>query len=179
MANYCYNCLLLTGGAEKVEAAKQLFLKIEADQEAKYTFYLPDFITASNSHMWDVQPEGEHIRFQTIGLPNLEALQQIADHFEVGFVNHYEEPNGYIYGEATYDGGLLSDISLNPADLAVYHFDQRKGKFIYGDKDFEWEADVIKAIFENKKQIILDRIARLSALYSGQDEDILFPKGLP
>jgi hypothetical protein len=85
-----YNCLLLTGDSEKVAAAFLMFREMAEDQIPNEPIYLPEFVATQNNCIWNIAFDGQRICFQTRLLLNLDALQQIADHFRLGFINQYQ-----------------------------------------------------------------------------------------
>jgi hypothetical protein len=174
MDSYCYNRLLLTGDTEKVEAAKQLFIEIEENQAAKNTYHLPEYVTTEHCLMWDICQKDDELLFKSQWAPTIEALQQIADHFQIGFVNRYEEMHSYVYGEATYEPNFLSDIRLSPTDFAAYQYDQQQHVFIYENIAYKQERDILDLLVERMKKFVLDRFARLAAIAPSYDRAILF-----
>ncbi|MDP9079952.1 MAG: hypothetical protein M3O71_21205 [Bacteroidota bacterium] len=86
-------------------------------------------------------------------VPNLQGLKQIADHFQLGFVNYYDELANGIFGEAIYTKGNLLDICLDPADFQAYSFDPATRLFTYEGQTYENETPILKKCWWRKKPI--------------------------
>jgi hypothetical protein len=173
MANHCYNRLSLTGDPQRVEAATQLFKDIQQSQEIKNTFHRPEFIKGEDNKMWDITFGEDNIFFKSDNGPILGALYQIAVHFDIGFINRYQDLQNFVYGETYYQNGPLSGLALSATDFAAYQYDQKNKVFIFDGKTFEREGDLITLLFESKKKNILDKLNRLEMFIPHNDEEIL------
>jgi hypothetical protein len=119
MANWCYNHVAFTGSAEALDGIRALFTEILTKQEQDHEWFLPPYVTAENSHMLDIDIGEKGIEYSTRWTPNLEAVIQIAEHFNAGFTHRYDEPMNFVIGEATFRHGMYEHVSLDPADAGI------------------------------------------------------------
>jgi len=151
MANMCSNVVVFTGDPAAVENVKALFKEIEQKQNETGKWHLPPYVTANFSHMQDISMDNEKINYETRWYPNLQGLVQIADHFQLDFVNHYDEVANGVFGEASYTKGTLLDICLDPADFQAYDFDPATRLFTYNGQTYENETPIFEKMIEEKK----------------------------
>jgi len=151
MENWCDNTVRFTGEPTIVTTINKLFSKMEKDQE-KGCFQLPRFITAENRLMTDLSVQPDYIYYRTRCEPNLQALQQIADHFNAGFVNRYAEPGTYLWGQATYANAQAENIDLDRDDLKQFSYDSELACYHYNGKTYDDNFDVLTDMLDDKIQ---------------------------
>ncbi|MCQ6958773.1 hypothetical protein [Mucilaginibacter aquariorum] len=149
MANWCHNCVRLTGEPENIAAVNAFFKAIEHQQE-QGNYELPDFITAKNKGMFEIWFRDEHIHFRSAWSPPINALIEIADHFETGFINKYEEPGMFVYGKAYYHEGELDGVSLTRADAEQIGYDEEREVFLFEGKEFDNDEVIIYSLYAKK-----------------------------
>ncbi|MGZ3943319.1 MAG: DUF1281 family ferredoxin-like fold protein [Mucilaginibacter sp.] len=113
MTNYVSNSVQFIGAPAKVAEVRELFLQIEAKQQASNLYHLPDFVTGDHGHMTEIETDGDWLRYITESVPNLKALLEIARHYELDFAAEYEETNEGLYGEAVFTNNQLRVANLN------------------------------------------------------------------
>lgn len=158
MANHCFNVVSFIGREETVEAIKSLFKELEERQVRDETYYLPDYVTAERSYMFDISIDGDNIMFETRWVPNIEALQQIADHYKVGFTSEYEERGNMIFGRTTYENGRLTEVDLEPVDFKSYDYNEDEETFTYEGEIYAHEEEVLELLLKKKSGPVIPRI---------------------
>lgn len=156
MANWCQNSVRFTGETEAVEAAHALFKEL-AENEEHDKFDLPGFITVETSIIAGIWIKDDTINYKTRWAPNLQALQQIAEHFGAGFVNRYSERGMGIFGEAIYERGLGQDIRLDHKHLEQISYDEALGQYKYNDRSYESEEELLDEILDAEISRIKNR----------------------
>jgi len=161
MANWCDNYVRFTGDRETFTAVRELFLQLEKDNE-KPSCDLPKFITAENRVIIDISVQPDFIYYRTRWQPNLQALQQIADHFGAGFTNRYCEPATCLWGEARYTNGHGENIRLEPQDLRRCSYNCERACYYYKDKSYQDDEDLFNEMLDDKLQQIrtINQISR-------------------
>ena len=149
MANWCHNCVRLSGEQEKISAVTAFFKTIEQQQE-QGNYDLPDFITAKHTSIVEIWFRDEHIHFRSAWSPPINALIEIADHFGTGFINKYEEPGMFVYGKAYYHEGKLDGISLTRADAQQIGYDEKREVFLFEGKEFDNDEVIIYSLYAKK-----------------------------
>jgi Ferredoxin-like domain in Api92-like protein len=152
MANMCENSIVFTGNPAAVENVKALFKEIEEKQNETGKWHLPPYVTANFSHMQDISIDQEKINYETRWYPNFEGLIQIADHYQLDFVNNYNELANGLFGEATYKNSVFNDIRLEPEDFQAYQYDKEIGLFVYDGKNYSFEWPIFEKLLERRKE---------------------------
>ncbi|HZY39758.1 MAG TPA: hypothetical protein VFE53_24050 [Mucilaginibacter sp.] len=129
MADWCNNHIVFSGDAARVENVRALFREIQEKQDRDEKLWLPPFVTAERSYMIAINVTDETIYFRSRWVPNIDALVQIANQYGLDFVNRYDEINTGVFGEASYTGGVLSNINLDDNDLKDSHFENDRSIF--------------------------------------------------
>jgi hypothetical protein len=144
----CLNVVSFIGSEETVDAIKSLFKELEERQVKDETYYLPGYFTAERSYMFDISIDGDNIMFETRWVPNIEALQQIADHYKVGFTSEYEERGNMIFGRTTYENGRLTEFDLEPEDFKSYDYNEDEGTFTHEGEIYTHEEEVLELLLK-------------------------------
>jgi hypothetical protein len=150
MANWCYNEVRFSGDQAKVEAVHQMLREMEDRQTNSHEWHMPDFITVENSHFFDIGIADDVVSYRTRWVPNLLALVQIADHFDLGFNAKYEETAMLIYGEGQYDNGVAHDYRLTHEDLMQCTYDQESGLYDFNGQKFECQEEIFAPLLQAK-----------------------------
>lgn len=145
MANWCKNTVLFSGESSRVEAVLELFKEIEKQQNNTKQWHLPEFVTAPNSFMLDIQIDNQQISYHTMWMPNLDALREIADHFMVEFTSRFEETGMRISGIALYHDGILNEMQNEKHPEASYELDPKRQAYVVGGIPLDIKKDVTEA----------------------------------
>lgn len=151
MANWCFNNVVFSGDASSVENVSALFREIREKQDRDEKVWLPPFVTAERSYMIDIEVADEKVYYRSRWVPNIDALVQIANQYNVSFVNGYDELDTYLFGEASYNNKLLSNTRLDKGDLRSYHYDLEKGMYIHDGQGYDDEWPIYEKLLEQKK----------------------------
>ncbi len=155
MANMCENSVVFTGNPAAVENVKALFKEIDEKQNETRKWHLPSCVTANFSHMQHISIDMEKINYETRWYPNFEGLIQIADHYQLDFVNNYNELDNGLFGEAGYKKGVFTDIRLEPEDFRSYPYDKDIGLFVYERKNYSFGWSIFEKRLEQRKEAMV------------------------
>ena len=92
MANYVSNSVQFIGERARVAEVRELFLQIKEKQQVSNQYHLPDFVSDERGHMLDIAASGEWLNYETRWAPNLNLLQEVARHYELGFIAATKNP---------------------------------------------------------------------------------------
>lgn len=151
MANWCYNVVQFSGDEQKIKEIDALFNEMSEREKQAREGQLPPFVEADTGYMFDIYVQDGYISYETKWVPNTAVLVQIADHFQTGFIHEYQEPSMYIYGEATYQEGELSDVSLDDEDINRFHYEDDIG-YVYEGETYESDMEIMELLLEKKKE---------------------------
>lgn len=151
MANWCYNTVQFSADDQKMEEIKSLFNAMAKLEEETLRGQLPTFVTSEDGYLFDIRVEEGTIYYATKWVPNTGILTQIADHFQTGFVQEYWESGMWIYGEANYDQGVLTNTSLDAMDFELFEYDERDG-YQFEGQSYETEMEIMELLLERKKE---------------------------
>jgi hypothetical protein len=113
MANYCSNSVRFIGGENSLEEIRQLFDDIDKKQMRSNRFHIPDFVKGGTGYIEDIAVGPEWISYETHWVPNLEVLNDIADHYGVDYIAWYQEPMAGLYGEAVRTAGETQLVNID------------------------------------------------------------------
>lgn len=113
MANYCSNSVRFLGRATAIDQIKAVFEHIENQQQRTNRYHLPDFVQAGMGYMEDIATGPDWISYETRSVPNLEVLDDIADHYQVDYIAWYAEPMAGLYGEAVRTAGETQFVNID------------------------------------------------------------------
>jgi len=129
MANYCSNSVRFIGNENSVEDIRLLFDDIDKKQMRSNRYHMPDFVKGGTGYMEDIAVGPGWISYETRMVPNLEVLDDIADHYGVDYIAWYQEPMAGLYGEAVRTAGETQFVNIdtytqkgrgnNPAFIAL------------------------------------------------------------
>lgn len=151
MANWCNNIVQFTADPEKLESIEQLFKAMSFMEQQLQHGQLPPFIRSDSGYLFNIYTEGGTIYYDTKWVPNTDILVQLADQFGVGFVHDYSELAMGIFGQATYQQGILTDISLDQEDFTRFEYDHDQEMYTYEGSSFESEIEIMELLLERKK----------------------------
>lgn len=152
MANWCFNTVNFQGEADQTEKIQGLFYDMQAQFIMHDKGQLPAFIQKETDYFFDMTITDNVLTYVTKWTPNLETMVQIADHFGVGFVFHYEETANGIYGEAVYKDGILQDVFLEIADFAKYTYDEEQERYWFEGESYADNIEILEILLERRKQ---------------------------
>jgi len=151
MANWCSNSVVFTGDEQKCKAIYDLFGDMEARQRQTGHYQLPDFAKDDKGVMSDIVIHDRGVSFETRWVPNLKLLMEIADFYDSGFVSKFNEMQTGVLGEARYEQGTLTLVSLDEEDYKAVRYDFTRQGYPLGERFFEEEGDLLDYILEQKK----------------------------
>lgn len=154
MANWCSNTIVFEGNEETIQQIQQLFQTMKEKEEQTERGQLPDFITDENGGYffnlyWNEGDIGM-FQYETKWSPNIEIVQKIAEYYQVGFVQDYEEISNLVYGRATFSDKLLTDIYLEDEDFEQYEFDEETDIYHFEDEEYESDSEILETLLERK-----------------------------
>lgn len=153
MANWCNNTVVFEGKPKAIEQVQKLFKAMAEKEEREKMGQLPDFTTIHKGYFFDIQCDDDEtsvFQFQTKWSPNLEIVQEIAEHHKVDFIQDYEELGWVVYGRATYADGILTNVYLNDEAFEAYSYDEETDTYHFERKTYESEYEILETLLERK-----------------------------
>lgn len=150
MPNWCDNIVMFTGEPRKLKELEQLFHHMAVREKETRLGQLPPFIQSRDGYFFDIRLEEGTLYYDTRWSPNTGVLVQIADQFQTGFVHMYSEFAMGIFGEATYEQGILADARLDPEDLYCFDYDE-SGVYLFEGQSYETDMEILELLLERKK----------------------------
>ncbi len=152
MPNWCRNIVQFTGEPQKLDELNQLFETMAEKERQTNHAQLPSFIQSERGHLFEVYVDSGTLYYDTRWSPNTAILMEIADHYHVDFIHQYSEPGMGIFGEATYEAGILKNIYLDCEDLILYGYDEEKDCYVFEGSLFENDIEILETLLERKKE---------------------------
>ena len=154
MANWCSNMVVFEGNPEAIEQIQQLFQTMKGRGEKEEQGQLPDFVPNTNGGYffniyWNDGDKGIY-QYETKWSPNIEVLKTIAEQYQIGLIQNYEEMGNLVYGRATFSDKLLTDIYLEDEDFGNYQFDQETDTYHFEGKDYDSDCEILETLLERK-----------------------------
>ena len=154
MANWCSNMVVFEGNPEAIEQIQQLFQTMKGREEKEEQGQLPDFVPNTNGGYffniyWNDGDKGIY-QYETKWSPNIEVLKTIAEQYQIGLIQNYEEMGNLVYGRATFSDKLLTDIYLEDEDFEKYQFDQETDTYHFEGKKYDSEWEILETLLEQK-----------------------------
>ena len=154
MANWCSNMVVFEGNPEAIEQIQQLFQTMKGREEKEEQGQLPDFVPNTNGGYffniyWNDGDKGIY-QYETKWSPNIEVLKTIAEQYQIGLIQNYEEMGNLVYGRATFSDKLLTDIYLEDEDFGNYQFDQETDTYHFDGKDYDSDCEILETLLERK-----------------------------
>ena len=154
MANWCSNMVVFEGNPEAIEQIQQLFQTMKGREEKEEQGQLPDFVPNTNGGYffniyWNDGDKGIY-QYETKWSPNREVLKTIAEQYQIGLIQNYEEMGNLVYGRATFSDKLLTDIYLEDEDFGNYQFDQETDTYHFEGKDYDSDCEILETLLERK-----------------------------
>ena len=154
MANWCSNMVVFEGNPEAIEQIQQLFQTMKGREEKEEQGQLPDFVPNTNGGYffniyWNDGDKGIY-QYETKWSPNIEVLKTIAEQYQIGLIQNYEEMGNLVYGRATFSDKLLTDIYLEDEDFGNYQFDQETDTYHFEGKDYDSDCETLESLLERK-----------------------------
>ena len=153
MANMCSNAVAFQGKPETIKKIQKLFERMAEKEIEQQLGQLPDFTTIYTGYFFDIywnEDGAGEFQYQTRWSPNLEILEQIADHYKVNFVVNYEESGNLVYGRAIYESGELTDIYLESEDFDTYKFDEDTDTYHFEGETYESDCEILETLLERR-----------------------------
>ncbi len=154
MANWCSNTVVFEGEPKAIEQIQQLFQTMKGREEKEEQGQLPDFVPNTNGGYffniyWNDGDKGIY-QYETKWSPNIEVLKTIAEQYQIGLIQNYEEMGNLVYGRATFSDKLLTDIYLEDEDFGNYQFDQETDTYHFEGKDYDSDCEILETLLERK-----------------------------
>jgi hypothetical protein len=140
-----------TGEQSQIDKIAMLFTNMAIKEKQEEKGQMPAFITPDKDWFFNIEWDGDLLFYDTRWTPNFNALQQVADHYGVGFILDYTETGNLIYGQATYEAGELNDIYLEPSDFDLYDYDVDTGTYTFENSTYEDNEAILELLLERRK----------------------------
>lgn len=154
MANWCNNTVVFEGKPEAIEQIEQLFKAMAEQEQKEERGQLPDFARdRKEGYFFNIYKDDDVtgiVQYETRWSPNTEIVQAIAEHYNVGFEQDYEELGCLVYGRATFVDDKLTDIYLEDEDFDQYEFDEETDTYRFEDKTYESDCEILEILLERK-----------------------------
>ncbi|MDM1554249.1 hypothetical protein G6R40_08325 [Chryseobacterium sp. POL2] len=154
MANWCNNTVVFEGHPKAIEQINGLFKSMADSQKIDDVGQLPDFIQDSDGdYFYNIeQYEGltNEFHYETKYTPNTETVKWIAEHFKVDFTLEYEELGCKEYGKVIFEGGILTDISLDQQDIDSFTLDEATDTYYFEGEEYDSECEILETLLERK-----------------------------
>lgn len=151
MANMCRNMAAFTGEPSQLQKIAMLFAHMAIKEKQEEKGQMPDFIIADKDWFFNIEWDGDLLFYDTRWTPNFRALQEVADHYGVGFILDYMETGNLIYGQATYEAGEMNDIYLEPSDFDLYDYDDDTDTYTFENSTYEDNEAILELLLERRK----------------------------
>jgi hypothetical protein len=153
MANCCSNRVeFTTNDKDKLTALQTLFEEMAAKEKATEHGQLPPFSKGDKDWLFQIQWDGDILYYETKWSPSVEVIQEIAEHYGVGFRFDYSETGNGIYGQYTYENGVLIDTCLENEDFEQYSNNEETDDYTFEGETYEADYDILEILLERKKQ---------------------------
>ncbi len=154
MTNWCSNTVVFEGSPETIEQIKWLFQAMATKEQQEQKGQLPEFTSQNNGgYFFDLYLDNDNtevFQYQTKWSPNIEIVQKIAEHYKVDFVQDYEEMGNLVYGQATYNNGILQDIYLEDEDFEQYEYDEETDNYLFEGETYNNDTEILEILLERK-----------------------------
>lgn len=150
MANWCNNNVQFTGEAQQLEELVLLFEKMISKEKQTGHGQVPPFVDPDGGYMFNIYTDDGVIYYDTKWVPNTEILVNIADQFQLEFLTEYSETAMGVFGEARYEHGVLTVVSLDHVDFMLFECDE-EGIYTFEGTLFESDIEIMELLLERKK----------------------------
>lgn len=153
MANWCSNTVAFEGSEKAIEEIQKLFKTMADKEKQEEKGQLPDFISLDDGYFFDLIDndfDTEIFQYQTRWTPNIEAVEKIAEYYNVDFVQDYEEMGCLVYGQATNINGVLTNIYLENEDFQQYEYDESTECYHFEGEIYYCDLDILEILLERK-----------------------------
>lgn len=154
MANWCNNTVVFEGKPEAIEQIQQLFKTMAEKEQKENCGQLPDFIeNTGGGYFFNLYQDDGVIgvfQYETRWSPNTEVLQKIAEHYNLDFVQDYEELGCLVFGRATFSDKLLTDIYLEDVDFDKYNYDEVNDTYHFEEENYATDYEILETLLERK-----------------------------
>src|ERR1700749_1200696 len=129
MPNWCSNRVEFKGEPDQIELLKLLFQAMALKERKTRKGQLPHFIR-DTGYLFEISWEEDVLYYETKWSSNVAVMVKVAEHFKVDFSMGYAEPDNWVFGEALYQNGNLTDIFLDNDDYELFEQDEETGRYI-------------------------------------------------
>lgn len=154
MANWCSNTVVFEGNPEAIEQIRWLFQAMATKEQQEQKGQLPDFVNQHNGgYFFDLYLDNDNtevFQYQTKWSPNIEIVQEIAEHYKVDFVQDYEEMGSLVYGRAIFTHNQLTDIYLENEDFDKYDYDEQTDTYHFEEENYNSQYEILEILLERK-----------------------------
>ena len=153
MANWCSNTVVFTGGQNQLDELKTLFLTMAKKEQKERKGQLPPFVNDDTGYLFEIRWEEDVLYYETKWSPNTEVMVQVADKYHTGFEHSYSESGNGVFGETTYEDGILEDVFLDDDDYDLYGYDEETEIYFFENQAYESNEEIHDILLERKKAI--------------------------
>jgi hypothetical protein len=168
MANWCSNTVIFGGNPETIEQIKWLIQAMATKDQLEQKGQLPDFVNQHNGgYFFDLyfdNEETEVFQYQTKWSPNIEIIQEIAEHYKVNFMQEYEEMGNLIYGRVIFENSKLTDIYLEDVDFEQYEYDDETESYQFEGETYNSDLEILEILLERKMNTQSVKIQNLKTI---------------
>jgi hypothetical protein len=94
------------------------------------------------------------VSFESKGDPGIDALKEVAGHFQVDFLLRFASQDSY--GEAYSINGDLDVLVLDEEEMRLPGYDKKRGVYTFENLDFETHSGTLDYILEQKRSKIME-----------------------
>lgn len=148
MANLCWNSVTFRGHDERLVQMRSCFSEL-----ALKGYGLPDFVGKECGVFFDLDQKDDNITYHTRYDPNLNAVAQTAQHFDLDYTHSFHEFNMGVMGEATRINGEYGITRLTGSDINLGEYDPACDHIAYNGRFYESIYDLLPVLFDEKKAL--------------------------
>jgi hypothetical protein len=153
MGNWCFNTVAFKGERHQIDGVKALFKEMSLKERKERRGQLPPNAKGDEGHFFGMRWDSDIMHYATKDEPNTRALLLVAEMFRVSFILNYEEEGMCLFGEATYDNGILTDVALDPEDFGNCEYQEATGTWLFEGEHYTNTIEILEILLERKKAI--------------------------
>lgn len=151
MENWCSNTVQFRGDPEALQEIDWLFRAMSALEKESQQGQCPPFTDLTQGSIFNIDFFDDKIYFETAATPNIDLLVKIADRYQTDFRLDYHELSCSVFGEASYEQGLLNDIRLDIEDFEQFNYDLKKQAYTFEGEYYDSDAEILEMMLATKK----------------------------
>lgn len=150
MPNWCDNTVWFEADQATMQTMKEMFLQMAEQERATNNGQLPPFVIVERDWFYAIRWEEEALYYETRHSPNIEVLQEIADHYNAHFTVKFDEMGDLQFGRATYADGILNSTRLGSDDFEAYSYDEETDTYHFEGEEYDFEYEILETLLERK-----------------------------